>query len=55
MKPGIPFALALVLGSSAAWAAQDRKSPTTPTNLRITGMTPYSVTLAWDASTDNSR
>jgi fibronectin type III domain protein len=54
MKPGIPFLLALLVASSPAWAAQDRKPPTTPTNLRITGMTPYSVTLAWDPSTDNS-
>jgi len=28
--------------------------PTTPTNLRVTGMTPYTVSLAWTPSTDNS-
>ena len=39
---------------SPASAAQDRKAPTTPTNLRVTGMTPYSVSLVWNPSTDNS-
>jgi len=46
--------LALVLGVSPASAARDRKPPTTPTNLRVTGMTSYSVSLAWNPSTDNS-
>jgi chitodextrinase len=49
----------LILGVAPAmaahdWAAQDRKPPTTPKNLRVTGMTAYSVSLAWDPSTDNS-
>jgi chitodextrinase len=35
-------------------AAKDRTPPTTPTNLRVTGMTPYTVSLAWNPSTDNS-
>jgi len=35
-------------------AAKDRTPPTTPTNLRVTGMTAYSVSLAWNPSTDNS-
>jgi chitodextrinase len=35
-------------------AAKDRTPPTTPTNLRVTGMTPYTVSLAWSPSTDNS-
>src|SRR5688572_17338622 len=34
--------------------AGDNKAPTTPTNLRITASSDYSLTLAWDASTDNS-
>jgi chitodextrinase len=34
--------------------AKDRTPPTTPTNLRVTGTTPYSVSLAWNPSTDNS-
>ena len=54
MRLRAPAMLALVLVSSAAWAAQDRKAPTTPTNLRVTGLTPYSATLAWDPSSDNS-
>ena len=32
----------------------DRTAPTRPSNLRSTGNTSYSVSLAWDASTDNS-
>ncbi len=46
----------LALVSTAALAAPpgDRKAPTTPTNLRVTGVTAYSVSLAWDPSTDNS-
>ena len=32
----------------------DHQAPTTPRNLRVTGMTPYSISLAWDPSTDNS-
>lgn len=33
--------------------APDRQAPTTPTNLRVTGVTKTSVSLAWDPSTDN--
>ena len=32
----------------------DHQSPTTPTNLRVTGATAYSVSFAWNPSTDNS-
>ena len=32
----------------------DRKAPTKPLNLRSTGNTSWSVSLAWDPSTDNS-
>jgi len=46
--------LALGLGVSPALAARDRTPPTTPKNLRVTGMTSYSVSLAWTPSTDNS-
>lgn len=35
-------------------APPDRKPPTRPTNLRVTGTTAYSVALAWNPSTDNS-
>jgi chitodextrinase len=46
---------ALVLGSAGALAeAADRQPPTAPKNLRVTGSAHYSVSLAWDASTDNS-
>ena len=45
----------LVLATSTAVAAPpDRTPPTTPTNLRVTGASDYSVSLAWNASTDNS-
>lgn len=54
-------AVALVLGAavvvgtaSAARGGRDRTPPTTPTNLRITATTDTTVTIAWDASTDNS-
>jgi chitodextrinase len=32
----------------------DRNAPTAPANLRVTGTTTTSASLAWDASTDNS-
>src|SRR5215208_4256327 len=32
----------------------DASAPSTPTNLRITATGPTSISLAWDASTDNS-
>ena len=50
--------LGLVLASTVApatvSAGKDRTAPKTPTNLRITGMTPYSISLAWNASSDAS-
>jgi chitodextrinase len=46
--------LVLLSPASAASAARDRTPPTRPTNLRVTGMTSYSVSLAWNPSTDNS-
>jgi chitodextrinase len=33
---------------------RDRTKPTAPTNLRVTGATSYSVSLAWDPASDNS-
>jgi chitodextrinase len=45
----------LVASATTVVAAQrDRQPPTTPTNLRVTAITPHSVTLAWNPSTDNS-
>jgi chitodextrinase len=45
----------LALVATGALAAPiDKKPPTTPRNLRVTGVTAYTVSLAWDPSTDNS-
>ena len=45
--------LTLVFVSSAfAWG--DNIKPTAPKNFRVTGVTPFSVSLAWSPSTDNS-
>jgi chitinase len=41
-------------GSPSLAASRDTKAPTRPASLRATGNTSYSVSLAWDASTDNS-
>jgi chitodextrinase len=46
--------LVLALGVFPVSAARDRTPPTRPTNLRVTGMTAYSVSLAWNPSIDNS-
>ena len=43
-----------VFGASPALAAGDRTPPTKPSNLRVTSVTSYRVSLAWNASTDNS-
>ncbi len=54
---GVALTLVLasvVVGSAAAGTQRDRTPPTTPTSLRVTSLTHKSVTLAWDASTDNS-
>lgn len=48
---GALFALAFV---SSTYAFGDRIKPTTPKNFRVTGVTPFSVALAWSPSTDNS-
>ena len=42
-----PFAV------SSAAVGRDRTPPTAPTNLRVTGVTQTSVSLAWNPSTDN--
>jgi chitodextrinase len=46
--------LAITLGATTAAAGRDRTAPTTPTNLRITATTDTSISLAWNASRDNS-
>jgi chitodextrinase len=50
------LALVVVGGSVAASKPPrgDRTAPTAPTNLRFTSLDQTSVTLAWNASTDNS-
>jgi chitodextrinase len=50
----VGLAIALLIVEPAAHAAADRKAPTTPSNLTITGKTAYSVSFAWGASSDNS-
>lgn len=55
----IPLAAGLIVLAatvlvSTAGASRDRTPPTTPTNLRITASTETSVSLAWDASRENS-
>jgi chitodextrinase len=46
--------LALVATGALAAPPTDKKPPTTPTNLRITALSSYTVSLAWNPSTDNS-
>ncbi len=49
------LALAIVLNSSTSSAAsKDRTKPTSPGNFRVTAKTAYTVSVAWDPSTDNS-
>src|SRR5690242_21911366 len=54
---GIAAILVLLLsvfGTSPALAAGDRTPPTKPANLRVTSLTSYKLSLAWNPSTDNS-
>jgi hypothetical protein len=51
----VTFALLIcttVFAGSSVAAGRDRKPPTTPTNLSVTGTTTTGLTLAWAASTD---
>jgi chitodextrinase len=41
-------------GFTVSAVSRDRTAPSAPSNLRITGSTASSVSLAWNASTDNS-
>ena len=61
MRTGRPFRLAtcaafmLILVTATATAApRDRRAPTRPTNLHTTAVTAWSVSLAWNASSDSS-
>jgi chitodextrinase len=44
----------LAVSAPAASAARDRTPPSVPTNVRIVSVTEDSITIAWDASRDNS-
>jgi chitodextrinase len=50
----IVLVFSLFLSVSPVSAARDRTPPTKPTNLHVTAMTSYSVSLAWNPSTDSS-
>jgi chitodextrinase len=54
MVAAILVVLVSLFGTSPALAARDRTAPTKPTNLRVTSITSYQVSLAWNPSTDNS-
>jgi chitodextrinase len=45
---------AFTLSAAPAWARVDRKAPSKPTNLRLTAKTTTTISIAWDAATDNS-
>ena len=50
----IVLKLTLVLATSPALAARDRRAPAATTHLRVTATGAYSVSLAWNASKDDS-
>ena len=51
---GLTVLVAFVMLATSASAAPDSKPPTKPGNLRATAKTLTSVSMAWNASTDNS-
>lgn len=51
---GLIVLVAVALVAPSATAALDRTPPTKPGNLRVTAKTLTSVSMAWNASTDNS-
>ena len=55
VAPVATLVLALAFGSLTASAAvKDKIKPTTPGNFRVVSKTAYTVTVAWNPSTDNS-
>jgi chitodextrinase len=46
--------LLFITANAMSFPPADKKAPTTPTNLHVTGTTSWSVSLAWNPSTDNS-
>ena len=51
---GVIVLVAFALLATSATAAVDRKPPTKPGNMHVTAKTLTSVSMAWNASTDNS-
>ena len=51
---GLIVLVAFAIQATSASAALDSKPPTKPGNLRVTAKTLTSVSMAWNASTDNS-
>ena len=51
---GLGGILPSAFAATTALAPLDKQKPTKPTNLHVTGTTAWSVSLAWNASTDNS-
>jgi chitodextrinase len=45
---------AFTMSAAPASAGVDRKAPSKPTNLRLTAKTTTTISIAWDAATDNS-
>ena len=50
----LAFALLAPAATAAPRPPRDTTPPSTPTNLRVVAATDDSLTLAWNASTDNS-
>jgi hypothetical protein len=48
------LAFAVLAPSASAGPKRDTTPPSKPTNVRVVGVTEDSITIAWDASTDNS-
>jgi hypothetical protein len=46
--------LSVVLSALPVLAARDAKAPTKPTNLKVTSVTSYQLSLSWNPSTDDS-
>jgi chitinase len=52
-EPPVVPALFLLIGPDGGGSGADTQAPTAPANLRATGATASSISLAWNASTDN--
>ena len=48
------FVVFVLVGSTASAGKADRSAPTAPSNLRVTSITETTVTLVWNAASDNS-